>query len=177
VLWHGHHPASHRHAECAAARQSAVDEGNIGRKGAGICPLRGHSNVQGDRTVGIWERPTEAFLDRMQEVFAFDPPREHGNSVVESIAAMREGFAKAVVCLGGNLAIACSDPAACAEGFRKQDLAVHITTKLNRTHLLMAKDSFILPCLGRTDLDVQATGSQAVTVEDSMSMVHASRGF
>jgi molybdopterin-dependent oxidoreductase alpha subunit len=152
-------------------------KGNIGKKGAGICPLRGHSNVQGDRTVGIWERPTEAFLNKMQEVFNFDPPRKHGNSVVESIAAMREGFAKAVVCLGGNLAIACSDPAACADGFRKQDLAVHITTKLNRTHLLLAKDSFILPCLGRTDLDVQATGSQAVTVEDSMSMVHASRGF
>ncbi|OJU12183.1 MAG: CbbBc protein [Caulobacterales bacterium 68-7] len=151
--------------------------GNMGRPGAGICPLRGHSNVQGDRTVGIWERPSAAFLDRLGEVFDFAPPREHGHSVVESIAAMREGRSKAVVCLGGNLAVASSDPAACAEAFRNMDLAVHITTKLNRTHLLLAKQVYILPCLGRTDIDVQAEGVQAVTVEDSMSMVHASRGF
>jgi molybdopterin-dependent oxidoreductase alpha subunit len=151
--------------------------GNIGRPGAGICPLRGHSNVQGDRTVGIWERPNPAFLDRMQAVFGFDPPRERGHSVVESIAAMRAGEARAIVCLGGNLAIACSDPKACAEGFARLDLAAHITTKLNRTHLLKAGKNFILPCLGRTDLDIQADGPQAVTVEDSMSMVHASRGF
>jgi molybdopterin-dependent oxidoreductase alpha subunit len=90
---------------------------------------------------------------------------------------MRDGFAKAIICLGGNLAIASSDPQACAEGFRNLDLSVHITTKLNRTHLLTAKTSFILPCLGRTELDVQADGPQSVTVEDSMSMVHASRGF
>ena len=152
-------------------------KGNIGRPGAGICPLRGHSNVQGDRTVGIWERPDPAFLDRMQAVFGFDPPRAHGHSVVDSIAAMRAGEAKAIICLGGNLAIACSDPKACAEGFAQLDLAVHITTKLNRTHLLKAGKRFILPCLGRTDLDIQADGPQAVTVEDSMSMVHASRGF
>ena len=152
-------------------------KGNMGRPGAGICPLRGHSNVQGDRTVGITERPMPALLDRMQAVFGFDPPRAHGHSVVESIAAMRDGFAKAIICLGGNLAIASSDPQACAEGFRNLDLAVHITTKLNRTHLLTAKTSFVLPCLGRTELDVQASGPQSVTVEDSMSMVHASRGF
>ncbi|MBS0504007.1 MAG: FdhF/YdeP family oxidoreductase, partial [Proteobacteria bacterium] len=142
-------------------------KGNIGRPGAGICPLRGHSNVQGDRTVGIWERPSQAFLDRMQAVFGFDPPRARGHSVVDAIAAMRDGRAKAVICLGGNLAIASADPQACAEGFRKLDLAVHITTKLNRTHLLTARNSFILPCLGRTDLDMQAGGPQAVTVEDS----------
>jgi molybdopterin-dependent oxidoreductase alpha subunit len=151
--------------------------GNIGRPGAGICPLRGHSNVQGDRTVGISERPTDAFLDRLGEVFGFAPPRAPGHSVVESIAAMRSGEAKAIVCLGGNLAIAASDPQACAEAFRNLDLAVHITTKLNRTHLLLARSNYVLPCLGRTDLDVQASGVQAVTVEDSMSMVHASRGF
>ncbi len=151
--------------------------GNMGRPGAGICPLRGHSNVQGDRTVGISERPTAAFLDRLGQVFNFAPPREHGHSVVESIAAMREGRAKAVVCLGGNLAVASSDPAACAEAFRNLDLAVHITTKLNRTHLLVAKKTYILPCFGRTDIDIQAEGVQAVTVEDSMSMVHASKGF
>ena len=151
--------------------------GNMGRPGAGICPLRGHSNVQGDRTVGISERPAAALLDRLGEVFGFEPPRAHGHSVVESIAAMRDGFAKAIICLGGNLAIASSDPQACAEGFRKLDLAVHITTKLNRTHLLTSKATFVLPCLGRTELDEQAGGPQSVTVEDSMSMVHASRGF
>ena len=123
--------------------------GNMGKKGAGICPLRGHSNVQGDRTVGITERPSAAFLDKMREVFGFEPPRRHGHSVVESIAAMRDGKAKAIICLGGNLAIASSDPQACADGFRKLDLAVNITTKLNRTHLLTAKVSYILPCLGR----------------------------
>ena len=151
--------------------------GNMGKPGAGICPLRGHSNVQGDRTVGITERPMPVLLDAMRDVFGFEPPRDHGHSVVESIAAMRDGKAKAIVCLGGNLAIASSDPQACAEGFRNLDLAVHITTKLNRTMLLMAKSTYILPCLGRTELDMQATGQQAVTVEDSMSMVHASRGF
>ncbi len=151
--------------------------GNMGKPGAGICPLRGHSNVQGDRTVGITERPASALLDSIRDVFGFEPPRAHGHSVVESIAAMRDGTAKAIVCLGGNLAIASSDPQACAVGFRKLDLAVHITTKLNRTHLLTAKASYILPCLGRTERDEQAGGVQSVTVEDSMSMVHASRGF
>ena len=152
--------------------------GNIGRPGAGICPLRGHSNVQGDRTVGITERPMPMLLDKMKEVFGFEPPRADGHSVVESIAAMRDGHAKAVVCLGGNLAIASSDPQACAQGFRNMDLAVHITTKLNRSHLLMAKGAtYILPCLGRTERDSQEGGVQSVTVEDSMSMVHASRGF
>ena len=151
--------------------------GNMGRPGAGICPLRGHSNVQGDRTVGITERPMPVLLDAMRDVFGFEPPRDHGHSVVESIAAMRDGKARAIVCLGGNLAIASSDPQACAEGFRNLDLAVHITTKLNRTQLLMAKATYVLPCLGRTELDMQATGQQSVTVEDSMSMVHASRGF
>ena len=152
-------------------------KGNIGREGAGISPLRGHSNVQGDRTVGITERPTKDFLDRMKATFGFDPPREPGHSVIEAIAAMRDGKSKAIVCLGGNLAIAASDPQACAEAFRQLDLAVHITTKLNRTHLLVGRQSYILPCLGRTELDLQATGRQSITVEDSMSMVHASSGF
>lgn len=152
-------------------------KGNIGRPGAGICPLRGHSNVQGDRTVGIWEKPSATMLDRLGAVFDFEPPRAHGHSVVESIAAMRDGHAKALICLGGNLAIASSDPQACFEGFRNLDLSVHITTKLNRTHLLVGSKTFVLPCLGRTDMDMQATGQQFVTVEDSMSMVHASRGF
>ena len=152
-------------------------KGNIGKTGAGICPLRGHSNVQGDRTVGITERPTAAFLDKMRDVFGFEPPRQPGHSVVESIEAMRDGTAKAVMCLGGNLAMAAPDPQACFEGFRKLDLAVHLATKLNRTHLLKAKVNYLFPVLGRTDDDIQAGGRQAITVEDSMSMVHASRGF
>ncbi|MGK6324762.1 FdhF/YdeP family oxidoreductase [Sphingomonas sp. DT-51] len=152
--------------------------GNIGRPGAGVCPLRGHSNVQGDRTVGITERPSPEFLDRLGTAFGFDPPRRAGHSVVESIAAMRDGRSKAVICLGGNLAVAAPDPQACHQAFRSVDLAVHIATKLNRTHLLTARSAtYILPCLGRTDLDVQASGPQTVTVEDSMSMVHGSRGF
>lgn len=151
--------------------------GNIGKPGAGICPLRGHSNVQGDRTVGITERPTSELLDSMRAVFGFDPPRQAGHSVVESIAAMRDGSAKVVICLGGNLAIAAPDPQACYAGFRNLDLVVSLATKLNRTHLLTGKANYVLPVLGRTELDVQATGMQSITVEDSMSMVHASRGF
>jgi molybdopterin-dependent oxidoreductase alpha subunit len=152
-------------------------KGNIGKPGAGVCPLRGHSNVQGDRTVGITERPSKAFLDRLRDVFGFEPPRAFGHSVVDSVAAMRDGQAKAVICLGGNLAMAASDPQACFKGFRRLDLAVHLATKLNRTHLLTAKTNYLFPVLGRTDRDVQASGQQAVTVEDSMSMVHASHGF
>lgn len=152
-------------------------KGNMGKPGAGICPLRGHSNVQGDRTVGINEKPPEALLDSMEGVFGFAPPREHGHSVVESIEAMVDGRAKAAICLGGNLAIASPSPQDCIEGFRKLDLAVHITTKLNRSHLLIGGESYLLPCLGRTEKDIQASGEQSVTVEDSMSMVHASKGF
>jgi molybdopterin-dependent oxidoreductase alpha subunit len=151
--------------------------GNLGRPGAGICPLRGHSNVQGNRTVGITERPKPAFLNRMEAVFGVPMPRKVGHSVVESIAALREGRSKAIVCLGGNLAIAAPDPAACFAAFRRTELAVSLATKLNRTHLLTGKATYILPVIGRTESDVQATGVQSVTVEDSMSMVHASRGF
>jgi len=150
--------------------------GNIGREGAGICPLRGHSNVQGDRTVGITEIPTKAFLDNLQRVFGFEPPRGKGHAAVETIEAMRDGRSRALVCLGGNLPVAMPDPQACFEAMRKLDLSVHIATKLNRSHLLVGKHTYLLPCLGRTELDVQATGPQSVTVEDSMSMVHASRG-
>ncbi|HEY9348513.1 MAG TPA: FdhF/YdeP family oxidoreductase [Inquilinus sp.] len=150
--------------------------GNIGRPGAGICPLRGHSNVQGDRTVGITEIPSKPFLDAIERVFGFDPPREKGHSAVESVQAIIEGRSKAIICLGGNLAVAMSDPDAVFAGMRKLDLAVHIATKLNRSHLLLAQDSIILPCLGRTERDLQEAGAQSITVEDSMSMVHASRG-
>ena len=152
--------------------------GAIGREGAGICPLRGHSNVQGDRTVGISERPPKAFLDKLGQVFGFEPPRQNGRSVVETLAAMRDGRCKSLISLGGNLAVAAPDTQASIEGFRKLELVVGIATKLNRSHLLTGTgEAFILPCLGRTELDMQAGGQQSVTVEDSMSMVHASRGF
>lgn len=151
--------------------------GNIGRRGAGICPLRGHSNVQGDRTVGITEIPNKALIDGMEKAFGFRPTDMKGHNAIESVEAIMEGRSKALICLGGNLAVAMSDTDFTFEAMRKLDLAAHITTKLNRSHLLIAKTSIILPCLGRTDLDTQASGPQSVTVEDSMSMVHASRGF
>jgi molybdopterin-dependent oxidoreductase alpha subunit len=150
--------------------------GNIGRKGAGISPLRGHSNVQGDRTVGITEIPNDALLDGLARVFGFEPPRNKGHNAIEAVEAIRDGRSKALVCLGGNLAVAMCDTDVTFEAMRSLDLAVHIATKLNRSHLLVAKQSFILPCLGRTEIDAQATGPQSITVEDSMSMVHASRG-
>lgn len=150
--------------------------GNIGKPGAGICPLRGHSNVQGDRTVGITEIPTEAFLARLDAAFGIEAPRRHGHGAVEAISAMRDGQAKGFIGLGGNLAVAMSDPETTFAAFRNLDLNVQICTKLNRTCLLVAPESYILPCLGRSELDMQDSGPQAITVEDSMSMVHASRG-
>ena len=150
--------------------------GNIGKEGAGICPLRGHSNVQGDRTVGITEIPSQGFLDSLERVFGIKAPREHGHGAVHAVEAMRDGRSKALICLGGNLPTAMPDPQVCYEAMRNLDLSVHIATKLNRSHLMVCKNTFILPCLGRTELDIQATGPQSVTVEDSMSMVHASRG-
>jgi molybdopterin-dependent oxidoreductase alpha subunit len=150
--------------------------GNIGRAGAGISPLRGHSNVQGDRTVGITEVPNAALLDGIKHTFGFEPPSAHGHDAVAAVKAIRDGRSKALICLGGNLAVAMSDPEETYPAMRSLDLVVHIATKLNRSHLLIAKESIILPCLGRTEIDVQATGPQLVTVEDSMSMVHASRG-
>ena len=151
--------------------------GNFGRAGAGICPVRGHSNVQGDRTVGITEIPGEKFLQRLDRAFSIESPRAHGHNAVEAIAAMRDGTARAFIGLGGNLAVAISDPQTTFAAFRKLDLNVQIVTKLNRTCLLTARESLILPCLGRTEIDIQAGGLQAVTVEDSMSVVHASRGM
>ncbi|MGE7138714.1 FdhF/YdeP family oxidoreductase [Luteibacter sp. NPDC031894] len=150
--------------------------GNIGRQGAGICPLRGHSNVQGDRTVGITEKPNDELNEGIRRTYGFAPPAEHGHDAVAAVIAIREGRSKALVALGGNLAVAMPDTAETFDAMRKLDLAVHVATKLNRSHLILAKESIILPCLGRTELDVQATGPQAVTVEDSMSMVHASAG-
>lgn len=150
--------------------------GNIGKQGAGICPLRGHLNVQGDRTVGITEIPYPELLDNIEKVFGFKPPRQHGHGAVAAIQAMRDGKVNALLCLGGNLAEAISDPQTTFPAMRKLDLVVHMATKLNRSHLLLGKHNYLLPVLGRTETDMQASGAQSVTVEDSMSMVHASRG-
>jgi molybdopterin-dependent oxidoreductase alpha subunit len=151
--------------------------GNIGKRGAGLCPVRGHSNVQGDRTVGIEEKPTQAFLDRLGEVYDFEPPREHGLDVVESIKAMLDGRVKVFIGLGGNFSIATPDTPRTWEAMRACDLTVHITTKLNRSHLIHGRDALILPTLGRTEIDLQNGVAQGVTVEDSMSMVHISYGM
>ncbi|HEY9224973.1 MAG TPA: FdhF/YdeP family oxidoreductase [Variovorax sp.] len=151
--------------------------GNIGRPGAGPCPVRGHSNVQGDRTMGIWEKPPAALLDKLGEVFGFEPPRAHGWDTVESIAAMRDGKARVFFALGGNFAAATPDTYETWKALRRCDLTVHVTTKLNRSHLVHGREALILPCLGRTEIDIQASGAQGVTVEDSMSMVHISTGI
>ncbi|KWF02921.1 FdhF/YdeP family oxidoreductase [Burkholderia pseudomultivorans] len=150
--------------------------GNIGKPGAGICPLRGHSNVQGNRTVGITEKPSADFLKKIEDVCGFTPPSHHGHDAVQAMQAMIDGRAKALLCLGGNFAVALPDPEQSFPAMSKLDLSVHLGTKLNRSHLLVAKETYILPVLGRTELDVQATGPQSITVEDSMSMVHASAG-
>lgn len=150
--------------------------GNIGKPGAGICPLRGHSNVQGNRTVGITEKPTAAFLDRLGSVFGFTPPAAPGHDAVQAAQAMIDGEAKALLCLGGNFAVAMPDHDKAFPALKTLDLSVHIATKLNRTHLLVGKETWLLPCLGRTELDMQRGGQQSITVEDSMSMVHASSG-
>ncbi|WP_391487233.1 FdhF/YdeP family oxidoreductase [Leclercia tamurae] len=150
--------------------------GNIGKPGAGICPLRGHSNVQGNRTVGITEKPTAAFLDRLGTVFGFTPPTAHGHDAVQAAQAMIDGEAKALLCLGGNFAVAMPDHDKAFPALKTLDLSVHVATKLNRTHLLVGRETYLLPCLGRTELDMQPSGQQSITVEDSMSMVHASSG-
>jgi len=151
--------------------------GNIGREGAGLCPVRGHSNVQGNRTVGIEEQPSQEFLDRLGKVFNFEPPREHGLDVVETVHEMLEGKVKVFIGLGGNFVMATPDTPRTFEALRSCDLTVHITTKLNRSHLVHGKDALILPTLGRTEIDVQNGVPQGVTVEDSMSMVHISYGM
>lgn len=150
--------------------------GNIGRPGAGLCPVRGHSNVQGDRTMGIDERPPARLLDALQHRFGIAMPRERGHNTVEAIAAMLEGHSKVFIGLGGNFAQATPDSPRTHAALRRCELTVQISTKLNRSHLTHGRQALILPCLGRTDLDLRAAGPQAVTVEDSFSMVHASHG-
>ncbi|MCZ6464977.1 MAG: FdhF/YdeP family oxidoreductase [Proteobacteria bacterium] len=150
--------------------------GQIGRPGAGVCPVRGHSNVQGDRTMGIWERPTPAFLDRLGREFDFEPPTEHGLDTVGAIEAMRDGRARVFFSLGGNFAVATPDTATTQEALRRCELTVQVSTVLNRSHLVTGAEAIILPCLGRTERDDQEGGRQFVTVENSMSVVHRSTG-
>ena len=154
----------------------AFAQGNIGKPGAGLFPVRGHSNVQGDRTMGIWERPPQHFLDAIQKEFGFDPPREHGLDTVDSIRAMRDGKAHFFLGLGGNFAQATPDSDVTFDALRKVRMTVQISTKINRGHLVCGETALILPTLGRTEKDVQASGQQYISVEDSTCSVHASRG-
>jgi molybdopterin-dependent oxidoreductase alpha subunit len=151
-------------------------KGSIGKKGAGTCPVRGHSNVQGDRTMGIWESPKPAFLNQLKKVFKFDPPTQHGYNTVQAIEAMHEGKAKVFFAMGGNFLSASPDTEYTAKALQNCDLTVQISTKLNRSHLIHGKAALILPCLGRTERDVQLGGEQFVSVENSMGFVHKSKG-
>lgn len=168
----------HRHSVATIQEIASLMllRGNIGKPGAGLCPVRGHSNVQGDRTMGINERPPVFLLDALEQRFKFKVPRVNGHNVVEAIHAMAEGRSKVFIALGGNFAQATPDSPRTAAALQNCDLTVQISTKLNRSHLFHGKEALILPCFGRTDIDQQAGGPQAVTVEDSFSMVHASNG-
>ncbi|WP_050947748.1 FdhF/YdeP family oxidoreductase [Mycobacterium xenopi] len=168
----------HRHAVPTIAEISNVllMRGMIGKPGAGLCPVRGHSNVQGDRTMGIWEQMPESFLAALDRRFGIVSPREHGLDTVNAIRAMRDGKAKVFMGMGGNFALATPDTAATASALRNCSLTVQVSTKLNRSHVVHGATALILPSLGRTDRDVQNGVKQQVSVEDSMSMVHLSRG-
>ena len=150
--------------------------GNLGRPGAGVCPVRGHSNVQGDRTMGIWEKMPDSFLGALEAEFGFTPPTKHGYDSVAGVRAMRDGAVRVFVGVGGNFVRAMSDTDVTEEALRRCRLTVQISTKLNRSHTVCGETALILPTLGRTDRDVQASGEQWITVEDSMSEVHVSRG-
>jgi len=152
-------------------------KGAVGKPGAGTCPVRGHSNVQGDRTMGVWEAPKQDFLDRLEKNFGFSPPRTHGYAVVDAIKAMHNGEAKVFFAMGGNFLSACPDTFYTAEALRKTAMTVHVSTKLNRSHLVHGEVALILPCLARTDRDVQQGKAQFVTVENSMGVVHRSKGI
>ena len=168
----------HRHSVATIQEIANLQllRGQVGRPGAGLCPVRGHSNVQGDRTMGIDDSPPAWFLDALEHRFAFAVPREDGYNVVKAIEAMHAGKIKVFIGLGGNFARATPDSARTCEALRNCDLTVQISTKLNRSHLVTGRKALILPCLGRSDIDQQHAGPQAVTVEDSFSMVHASFG-
>ena len=150
--------------------------GMIGKPGAGVCPVRGHSNVQGDRTMGIWEKMPDAFLDSLETEFGITTPRHHGYDTVDALRAMKTGKVKSFFAVGGNFAAATPDTDATEAALRSCELTVQVSTKLNRSHVVTGRTALILPCLGRTERDTQAAGEQFVTVEDSMSVVHTSRG-
>jgi len=151
-------------------------KGSIGKKGAGTCPVRGHSNVQGDRTMGIWERPKASFLDSLEKEFKFKAPRKYGFDVVEAIEAMSQKKAKVFFGMGGNFISATPDTTFTADALRNCNLTVQVSTKLNRSHLITGKKALILPCLGRSEKDYQTSGAQFVSVENSMGVVHQSKG-
>ncbi len=152
-------------------------KGAFGRPGSGACPVRGHSNVQGDRTMGIWEAPKAAFLDKLQSTFGFDPPRQHGYATVDAIKAMYDGKGKVFFAMGGNFLSASPDTEYTGAALQNCELTVQVSTKLNRSHLIHGKTALILPCLGRTEIDLQEEGEQFVTVENSMGIVHRSKGI
>ena len=154
----------------------ALAQGNIGKPGAGLFPVRGHSNVQGDRTMGIWERAPKHFLDAMQKEFGFDPPRPHGLDTVDSIRALRDGKAHVFIGLGGNFVQAVPDTDVVVQAMHRASMTVHLSTKINRSHLVCGDTALILPVKGRTEKDIQASGPQWISVEDSTCSVHASRG-
>ena len=170
-----------QHKNAVANIQEIVNlmlmRGQLGKPGAGLCPVRGHSNVQGDRTMGISERPSADFLDRLGSEFSFEPPREHGLDTVGAIQAMHNRDARVFFALGGNFLSATPDTEYTAAALRRCRLTAHVSTKLNRAHLITGEQALILPCLGRTETDVQASGAQFVTTENSMAVVQASRGF
>jgi molybdopterin-dependent oxidoreductase alpha subunit len=169
-----------QHRDAVATIQEITNlmllRGNIGKRGAGLCPVRGHSNVQGDRTMGIWEKASESFLSSLGAEFGFAPRTDHGLDSVDTIRAMRDGRVQAFFSMGGNFVSATPDSGATAAAMTGLDLTVAVSTKLNRSHALCGQEALILPCLGRTERDDQLSGPQAVTVEDSMGMVHLSRG-
>jgi formate dehydrogenase major subunit len=169
-----------QHQEGSRLLQQVVNllllRGNFGKPGAGISPIRGHSNVQGDRTVGVDEKPAQDYLDRVRDVFGFEPPREHGHHAVETVAAMQDGTAKVFIGLGGNFVRAVPDTDRSYAAMRKLDLTVAITTKLNRGHLVHGRDALMLPVISRSEVIRTKAGEQFVTIEDSMSNVTASRG-
>lgn len=152
-------------------------KGSIGKEGAGTCPVRGHSNVQGDRSMGIWEKPSKQFLDTLATTFGFEPPRKHGVDVVQAIALMHKEPGKYFISLGGNLLSAAPDTDYTTKALEQTQLSVHISTKLNRSHLHHGEIGLILPCLGRTDTIIEKSGPQTLTVENSMGTVHTTRGF
>ena len=166
----------HAVATIGEATNLLLMRGMIGKPGAGVCPVRGHSNVQGDRTMGIWEKMPEKFLAALDSRFGITSPRKHGHDTVDAIRAMRDGQAKVFIGMGGNFSSATPDTEVTEAALRSCALTVQISTKLNRSHVVHGATALILPTLGRTDKDFQAAGKQMVSVEDSMSMVHLSRG-